>query len=147
MNTLKERLRFARDLRGLSQGELADRAKCSQSTIGNVESGERDTLRNLVMVARVLNCSADWLYDGLGPKPSAATTNSYTPAAYTPVLQVREREVAYLTTPTDPLREELLALFSQLDTDGKRQWLADLGGFVRGRRPHAHGTASEVAVK
>jgi hypothetical protein len=27
-------------------------------------------LRNLVIVARVLQCSADWLYDGKGPKPT-----------------------------------------------------------------------------
>jgi transcriptional regulator with XRE-family HTH domain len=70
VNTLKERLKFARELRGLSQGELAKLANCSQSTIGNVESGERDTLRNLVAVARALNCSADWLFDGHGSKPT-----------------------------------------------------------------------------
>jgi transcriptional regulator with XRE-family HTH domain len=69
VKTLKERLIYARELRGLSQAELAKRCKCSQGTIGNVESGERETLRNLVMVARVLNVSADWLFDGKGPKP------------------------------------------------------------------------------
>lgn len=69
VKTLKDRLIYARELRGLSQAELAKRCKCSQGTIGNVESGERETLRNLVMVARVLNVSADWLFDGKGPKP------------------------------------------------------------------------------
>lgn len=69
VKTLRERLIYARELRGLSQAELAKRCKCSQGTIGNVESGERETLRNLVMVARVLNVSSDWLFDGKGPKP------------------------------------------------------------------------------
>ena len=76
VNTLKERLKYARELRGLSQGDLAKLANCSQSTIGNVESGERDTLRNLVAVARAHNCSADWLFDGHGKKPTNAGTQS-----------------------------------------------------------------------
>jgi transcriptional regulator with XRE-family HTH domain len=74
VKTLRQRLIYARELRGLSQAELAKRCKCSQGTIGNVESGERETLRNLVMVARVLNVSADWLFDGKGPKPEKLGT-------------------------------------------------------------------------
>lgn len=74
MKTLRDRLIYARELRGWSQGELAARAKCSQGTIGNIESGERKTLRNLVEVARALNVSPDWLYDGKGPKPTKHST-------------------------------------------------------------------------
>jgi transcriptional regulator with XRE-family HTH domain len=76
VKTLKERLVFARELRGLTQGELAVKAKCAQSAIGNAESGERQTLRNLVLVARVLKVSADWLFDGNGPKPTKEPTET-----------------------------------------------------------------------
>lgn len=71
VKTLRERLIFARELRGLKQHELAAKAHCSQGTIGNIESGLRNTLKNLVEVARVLNVSPDWLYDGKGPSPEA----------------------------------------------------------------------------
>lgn len=86
VKTLKERLVFARELRGLTQGELAVKAKCAQSAIGNAESGERQTLRNLVLVARVLKVSADWLFDGNGPKPTkdTANTNPYSNAQVLP---------------------------------------------------------------
>lgn len=81
VKTLKERLVYARELRGLTQGELAAKAKCAQSAIGNAESGERQTLRNLVLVARVLKVSADWLFDGNGPQPTKepidATKNGF----------------------------------------------------------------------
>ena len=69
MKNLQTRLKQAREDRGLSQKELARKSKCVQSAIGNVESGERKTLRNLVLVARALNVSADWLFDGTGPEP------------------------------------------------------------------------------
>ena len=70
MKTLAERLKHARDLRGLSQAQLAKLAKCRQSTIGNAEAGIRKRLANVVTVARVLDVSADWLADGRGPAPT-----------------------------------------------------------------------------
>lgn len=82
VKTLKERLTYARELRGLTQSELAVKAKCAQSAIGNAESGERKTLRNLVLVARVLEISADWLFDGRGPKPTKTPESRF--AASTP---------------------------------------------------------------
>jgi transcriptional regulator with XRE-family HTH domain len=146
VNTLKERLQYARELRGLSQGELARQAKCSQSTIGNIESGERDTLRNLVVVARVLRVSADWLYDGHGPKPTNAD-GAYKSQSSNALVGVQEPVVAYLAKKPDPLQDQLLTLFSLLDDEGKKRWLADLAGFVRGSRPHALGSALGVAAK
>lgn len=87
VKTLKERLVYARELRGLTQGELAAKAKCAQSAIGNAESGERQTLRNLVLVARALNVSPDWLFDGHGPKPTKTTDREvvYTSAQVFPI--------------------------------------------------------------
>lgn len=69
VKTLGERLKHAREMRGLSQEQLATAAKCSQSAVGNVEAGARQSLRNLILVARALSVSADWLFDGRGPAP------------------------------------------------------------------------------
>lgn len=69
VKALKDRLIHARELRGLTQQELADLVGCSQSTIGNVEAGERHSLRNLIDIARALRVSPEWLYDGGGPLP------------------------------------------------------------------------------
>lgn len=59
---------------------------------------------------------------------------------------VREPNVAYFPEPNaEPLTTELLELFGKLDSEGKKEWLADLRGFVRGRRPHEVGDAPKVA--
>jgi transcriptional regulator with XRE-family HTH domain len=58
----KERLRAARDLRGYSQGALADRAKMPPTSIAHFEAGSRkpsfDTLRRL---ANALGVTTDYL--------------------------------------------------------------------------------------
>jgi transcriptional regulator with XRE-family HTH domain len=72
VKSLAQRLAFARELRGLTQAELARRAHCSQSTLGNAEAGLRHSLRDLVAVARALEVSVDWLYDGKGEAPIAS---------------------------------------------------------------------------
>jgi len=69
VNSLASRLKHARELRGLTQGQLAAAAKCAQSTIGNVEAGTRLSLRGLVTVARVLDVSPEWLAEGKGHPP------------------------------------------------------------------------------
>lgn len=89
VNTLGERVRIARERRGLTQQELATRAGCSQGAIGNVETGERQSLRNLVKVARALRVSTDWLYDRHGPEPD---WESDAPVYW----QAREPEAPYL---------------------------------------------------
>lgn len=63
-------------------------------------------------------------------------------------LVAEERRVTYLPDPKpDEKAAELLELFSRLDDDGKRDWLSDLRGFVRGRRPHRDGHPATVARK
>ena len=52
----------ARKMRGLSQGELAARAKLLPMTISHYETGERGpSLENLVKLADALNVSVDFL--------------------------------------------------------------------------------------
>lgn len=59
-----------------------------------------------------------------------------------------ERRVTYLPDQKpDEKTAELLELFSRLDDEGKKDWLSDLRGFVRGRRPHTDGHPATVARK
>lgn len=70
-NTLGARLRQARDLRGISQYELARRARISRAFLSNVE-GDRKTPseRTVADVAAALDVSAFWLLSGEGsPAP------------------------------------------------------------------------------
>lgn len=63
-------------------------------------------------------------------------------------VQENEPSVAYLPAPPrDEIYSEVEALFSQLDEAGKREWLGDLRGFVRAKRPHSNGHPATVARK
>lgn len=64
--TLGERMKWARDQRGLSQQQLADLAGVSQSAIGSYEAGHRKQPRELLAVASALKVSPYWLQTGEG---------------------------------------------------------------------------------
>ena len=66
MNTLAERLKYARESTGLSQQQVADIVGMKQPSYYKVESGK--TLRTTFLneIARALNVSADWLLTGKG---------------------------------------------------------------------------------
>lgn len=66
VKTIGERIRWARDQRGLTQAALAAKAGVSQGTIGNAESGTRGKPRELLKIARALMASPDWLESGRG---------------------------------------------------------------------------------
>ncbi len=68
MQTLAERLVYARKLRGIAtQSELAKMAGVAQGTIGNIESGSRNGQGSLHKIARALRVRLEWLRDGLKP--------------------------------------------------------------------------------
>ncbi len=74
MNTLPERLKWARELMGLSARDLDKLAKITPGHTASVEIGRRkspsaETARAL---ARALGVSLDWLVDGNGMAPSEA---------------------------------------------------------------------------
>ena len=71
METVGQRLRTARKRRGLTQPQLAQRSGVSQTSISDLERGRSDTSRDLVSLARALDCSLDWLADGNGPAPGS----------------------------------------------------------------------------
>lgn len=69
MDTLAKRLIRARERAKLTQKELSKEAGVSQSTIGNLEAGIRDTARKITSIARALDVDVNWLADGEGPAP------------------------------------------------------------------------------
>jgi phage repressor protein C with HTH and peptisase S24 domain len=66
MRTLAERLVWARERQALTQEGLAKLAGVSQGTIGNLESGSRQSARKIVEIAAALKVDAGWLAGGKG---------------------------------------------------------------------------------
>ena len=66
MSTLGERLKQAREHRGLTQQEVAESAGMSQPTYFKIESGKTKRTTYLNDLARALAVSADWLATGQG---------------------------------------------------------------------------------
>lgn len=75
MKTLAERMAWARAQKQLSQSELAKLAGVSQSTIGNLESGLRQSARRIANIADALSVSAMWLAEGIGEIRRTPTTS------------------------------------------------------------------------
>lgn len=63
---LKDRLIEARELRGLSQGEIAKQVGVTQPTYSDLETGESKSSRKLVEIAHVLGVDAYALKTGEG---------------------------------------------------------------------------------
>lgn len=71
MKTIAERLKSCREAKGWSQAQLAIAAGVSTGTIGNIESGARQSKGSLPQIAEALGCSGKWLATGQGEmKPS-----------------------------------------------------------------------------
>ena len=66
MNTLAERLLWARKKKGLTQATLARLSGSSQPAIGSLESGNRVASRNIAAIAAALGVNAMWLQTGKG---------------------------------------------------------------------------------
>lgn len=68
MPTIAERLKRARAEKGWTQGRLAAASGVSQGTIGNIESGARQSRASLNPIAEALGVNYKWLADGVGCK-------------------------------------------------------------------------------
>lgn len=67
LDTFAKRLAWARKKAGFSsQAKLAKAAGVSISAIGNYEAGTRFSPKQLLKIARAIQCEAEWLQTGLG---------------------------------------------------------------------------------
>lgn len=139
VKSLKDRLIYARTMRGITQGKLAKLAGCSQGTIGNVESGIRLTLRNVVQVARVLDVSSDWLADGVGRAPDS-------PGPMPSGNMVAQNVVAYdVNGSFDRHTRDAIEILQRLTADQRMAAVANLRTFVGYLSPPGYGQALSVA--
>ncbi len=83
--TLAQRIQQTRELRKMTQAELAKAAGVRQSTIGNLEAGIRRSTERLLEIAGALRVRPEWLQDGIGQRDC-------TPSALRPeVLELAQR--------------------------------------------------------
>jgi transcriptional regulator with XRE-family HTH domain len=70
--TFAERLKFARQLTGLSARRLAELAGVSPGYPGHLETGRRQNPPSAALsdIARVLGTTMDWLLNGVGEAPT-----------------------------------------------------------------------------
>lgn len=66
MDSLAYRLKLARDARGYTQGELAERAGVQQPYISKIERGAARKSTVILQLARALNVNPEWLDTGDG---------------------------------------------------------------------------------
>lgn len=95
VDSLADRLKELRRKAGLTQMELARKAKVSQQTISNIERGRVRSARDLVKIAKALNITADYL--------AGAENNDF----------VREIYDLIMTLPPDR-REDVLVMLRTL---------------------------------
>jgi len=81
MDTLAERLTWAREQKGLTQAALAKLSGVTQSTIGNLESGLRLSARRIIDIATALDVDPIWLANGQGTPQSAVAAPPPPPVA------------------------------------------------------------------
>lgn len=66
MDTLAERIKFARKKRGLTQNQLSELSGVAQSDLSKLERGKSLKTTNLVGLAKALDCNPEWLDAGDG---------------------------------------------------------------------------------
>ncbi|MBJ2129099.1 helix-turn-helix domain-containing protein [Alteromonas sp. IB21] len=64
MKTLAQRFTFSREKAGLTQLQLAEKAKVSQTTISKIENGETKKPKDINRFAKILRVSVDFLETG-----------------------------------------------------------------------------------
>lgn len=92
MDSLAKRLTTKREVLGLSQSELAKKAKLkNQSIIGMLESGARKSSSHIPAIAHALGVESLWLSSGIGPETrGSAKTYELSESAMKIALLVNE---------------------------------------------------------
>ena len=111
MKTIAERLKISREAKGWSQAQLAIAAGVSTGTIGNIESGARQSKGSLPQIAEALGCSGKWLATGQGEMtPTAAGRVEYVQVAQKMSLHQTLDRLSELLASADHSTRETAAL-------------------------------------
>lgn len=110
-NQFAERLRQIRRHRGLSQKQLAQLCRLSQSAISNYENGTRRLSYEILTLAKALNVSPQWLAEGRGNKePDHAQQAEPVPPYVTdwPFVTIKSKDLVNLSDDELALAEAVL---------------------------------------
>ena len=95
VNSLKDRIIFARSSSSISQMKLAENLGIHVTTLNKYERGKRvPGVRTLNRIAKVTGCASGWLLTGdgaIGEKDDGVGTNSDTTAKYISLLEQNVR--------------------------------------------------------
>lgn len=88
-HSLGARVAHVRNLRGLSQEDLAKSAGISQGTISKIEIGTSEGSRHLLAIAKALSCNPFWLDTGDGSIDMADWMRAGQPGVVVPIRSAR----------------------------------------------------------
>jgi transcriptional regulator with XRE-family HTH domain len=115
LNTLGQRLRYARMLRKLTQTSLAERARVNQSDISKIERGDSLSTVNGVALARALGVNPLWLDNGEGPmspagslQPTVPPDENSDPVQPSPALGTTILQLGALLAALSPMGRKLV---------------------------------------
>lgn len=77
--SLATRVRQRRLALNLTQSELAERANISQQSVESIENGRTRKPRNIIELAKALQCHPEWLLNGKSIMPMAEVNSRRVP--------------------------------------------------------------------
>jgi transcriptional regulator with XRE-family HTH domain len=141
MDTLAKRLAWAREKKGMTQGQLAKAVKVSQSTIGNLEAGIRLTSRKVALIADVLEVDALWLAEGGARSPEKSDHTQHDAPAKQVAVNDTVHNVALERF------QRIAYIYWQSDEAGQRRILRMADNVQKSSKKHTSGERQEVLGK
>lgn len=90
MKTLAQRFTASREKAGLTQLQLAEKAKVSQTSISKIESGDTKKPKDINRFAKILRVSAEFLETGEEPENKAGLLDGLSYSAADLVMLIQE---------------------------------------------------------
>lgn len=122
MKTISDRLKHVRGLKAWTQAQLAVASGVSTGTIGNIESGARQSKGSLPQIADALGVRHKWLAYGEGQMWLASGAVSRPTALEGATQSAREREPTYPITPrASDMARTIATLFDAMPDPQKKR--------------------------
>ena|SRR5262245_25326168 len=122
-----ERIRFRRNLLGITQTEMADRIGVTFQQLQKYEKGvNRIGASRLLQICKALDVTPEWLFDGVpGGQPKTGMAG---PAR----ASTRDIDAAFAAFQADELAPRLLLVWTRLSSPVKRSMLALMSAVASG---------------